>query len=97
MATVTAYNHKSFGSGFHGERQLAKLTYDFSKDAGAFADTVKVGTTNAKILVLDSAIWVETTCTSLGSATMIVGVSGGDTDMFMDLTSGAVANLVADF
>lgn len=97
MSTVTAYNHKTFGQGFHNERQLIKLTYDFARDAGAAADVVKIGTTNAKILVLDSVVQVETTCTSGGSATVIVGVAGGDTDAFMDTTSGAVANLVADF
>ena len=97
MATVTAAAHKSFGRGFSNERQFVKLTYDFANDGGAFADVVKVGTAAGKILVMDSAVHVETACTSGGSATVIVGVAGGDTDAFMDATSGAVANLVDDF
>lgn len=96
MATVTAAAHKTFGRGFSNERQTVKLTYNFTNDAGAFADVVKVGTTDGKILVLDSAVHVETACTSAGSATVIVGVAGGDTDAFMDLTSGAVASLTDD-
>jgi hypothetical protein len=96
MATVTAAAHKTFGRGFSNERQTVKLTYNFTNDAGAFADVVKVGTTEGKILVLDSAVHVETACTSAGSATVIVGVAGGDTDAFMDLTSGAVASLTDD-
>ena len=97
MATVTAAAHKTFGRGFSNERQTVKLVYNFTNDAGAFADVVKVGTTDGKILVLDSAVHVETACTSGGSATVIVGVAGGDTDAFMDTTSGAVANLADDF
>jgi hypothetical protein len=97
MATVTAAAHKTFGRGFSNERQTVKLTYNFANDAGAFADAVKIGSTDGKILVLDSCVHVETLCASLGSATVIVGVAGGDTDSFMDLASGAVANLVDDF
>jgi hypothetical protein len=97
MATVTAAAHKTFGRGFSNERQMVKLTYDFATDAGAFADVVKIGTTNGKILVMDSVVHVETACTSAGSATVIVGVAGGDTDAFMDLASGAVASLVDDY
>ncbi len=97
MTTVTAAAHKVFGRGFSNERKWVKLTYDFANDAGAFADAVKLGTTDGKILVMDSVVHVETLCASLGSATVIVGVGGGDTDAFMDLSSGAVANLVDDF
>lgn len=97
MATVTAAAHKTFGRGFPNEVKMVKLTYDFANDAGAFADVVKVGTTDGKILVMDSVVHVETACTSGGSATVIVGVAGGVTNAFMDLTSGAVASLVDDY
>lgn len=97
MATVSAAAHKTFGRGFSNERKFVKLTYDFANDGGAAADAVKLGTTDGKILVMDSVVHVETACTSGGSATVIVGVAGGDTDAFMDTTSGAVANLVDDF
>ena len=36
---------------------------------------------------------VETACSSGGSATLIIGIEGGDVDAFMDVTSGAVASL----
>lgn len=97
MATVTAAAHKTFGRGFANQVQMVKLTYDFANDAGAFADVVKIGTTDGKILVLNGYVHVETACTSGGSATVIVGVAGGDTDAFMDVTSGAVASLVDDY
>ena len=97
MATVTAAAHKTFGRGFSNQVQMVKLTYNFANDAGAAADVVKLGTTDGKILVLQSYVHVETACTSGGSATVIVGVAGGDTDAFMDTTSGAVASLVDDY
>lgn len=96
MAVVVANKHKTFGRGFSNETQYVKLTYDFANDAGAFADSVKIGTVDGKILVKQALVHVETACASGGSATVIVGVSGGDTDAFLDLTSGAVANLVDD-
>lgn len=97
MSTVNAAAHKTFGRGFSNERQFVKLTYDFANDAGAAADAIRLGTTNGKILVMDSVVHVETACTSDGSATVAVGIEGGDVDAFMDTTSGAVANLVDDF
>jgi len=96
MSTVTGSNHKIFGRGFSNERQTVKLVYDFSVDAGAYADIVKIGTTNGKVLVMDSCVHVETQCTSADSATVVVGVTGGDVDAFLDTTSGAVASLTAD-
>lgn len=96
MATVTAKAHKTFGRGFSNEKQFVKLVYNFADDAGAFADAVKIGTTDGKILVTDAFVHVETAATSGGSATVIVGVAGGDTDAFLDVTSGAVANLTDD-
>ena len=95
MATVTAKAHKVFGRGFSNEVQTVKLVYNFADDAGAFADVVKVGTTDGKILVVSSSVHVETTCTSGGSATLIAGVAGGTTNAF--LASTAVATLVDDY
>ncbi len=96
MATVTAAAHKTFGRGFSNEVKTVKLTYNFATDAGAFADIVKLGTTDGKILVLNGYVHVETVCTSAGAATAIVGITGGDVDAFLDVTSGAVAALVDD-
>ncbi len=93
MTVQSAAAYKTFGRGFSGERKTVKLTYDFAADGGAFADSHKLGITDGKILVLDSVLHVERAFASLGSATVIVGVSGGDTDAFCDLSSGAVASL----
>lgn len=97
MAEVTAAAHKTFGRGFSNEVQMVKLVYDFANDGGEADDTITLGTTDGKILVLDSRVHVETACTSGGSATVAVGILGGDVDAFLDTTSGAVASLVDDY
>lgn len=96
MTARTCTAHKVFGRGFGNELQLVKLTWDQATDTGEADDTFKMGTTDGKLLVVGSWVHVETTCTG-ASGTMIIGVGGGDTDAFLDITSGAVANLVADF
>lgn len=96
MSAVVAAAHKTFGRGFSNEIKFVKLTYNFANDAGEADDTVSLGTTDGKILVISSHVHVETLCTSDGSATVAVGVSGGDVDAFLDVTSGAVANLTDD-
>lgn len=97
MAQKLVAAHKTLGRGFSNEVQMMKLTYDFAADGGATTDTYVLGTTSGKILVLDACVHVETACTSGGSATVAIGVNGGDVDAFLDVTSGAVANLVDDF
>jgi hypothetical protein len=92
MATVSDYKGREYV--FSEGTSHLEIDYDFSKDAGALGvlDMVKV----KEAMVLESAyIKVKTTCTSGGSATVIVGVVGGDTDAILDATSGAVANLTA--
>lgn len=96
MSEVTCAAHKTFGRGFSNEIQMVKLTWDQSTDTGEADDTFKLGTTNGKILVLSSYVHVETACAG-ASGTMIIGVKSGDVDAFLDITSGAVANLVDDF
>lgn len=97
MANVTSTQIKKFGGGFPGERFATKLVYDFAVDGGAFADAVRIGLAATNCVITESVVHVETACTSGGSATVIIGVEGGDTDAFLDLTSGAVANLVDNF
>jgi hypothetical protein len=97
MAQKTAAAHKVIGRGFSNEMQYAKLTYSFADDGGATTDTYVIGTAKGKIAILDAAVHVETACTSGGSATVKIGINGGDDDAFLDVTSGAVANLVDDF
>lgn len=96
MSEVTCAAHKTFGRGFGNELQLVKLTWSQAADTGEADDTFKMGTTDGKLLVVGSWVHVETTCVG-ASGTMIIGVKSGDTDAFLDITSGAVANLAADF
>ena len=96
MAVVTCAAHKTFGRGFSNEVQTVKLTWNQANDTGEADDTFKMGTTDGKILVLSSFVHVETACAG-ASGTAIIGVFGGDTDAFLDITSGAVANLADDF
>jgi len=95
MATTTSPRMKTLvGGGFPSQKFAAKLTWDFSVDGGESDDTVRIGKIGAKPVLITEAYWhVETACTSGGSATMIIGIEGGDTDAFMDATSGAVASL----
>lgn len=96
MATLTSTNLKKFGDVFSGERFDKKLTYDFSVDAGAAADAIRIGQAAGKCIITEAYVHVETACTSGGSATVAIGVEGGDVDAFLDITSGAVANLTDD-
>lgn len=96
MSTVTSTAIKKFGDGFSGERWTKKLTYDFAVDAGAFADAVRIGQAAAKCIITEARVHVETACASLGSATVAIGVEGGDVDAILDTTDGAVANLIDD-
>ena len=96
MSEVTCAAHKTFGRGFGNELQLVKLTWNFANDTGEADDTYKLGTVDGKILVVGSWVEVETTCAG-ASGTMIIGVKSGDVDAFLDITSGAVANLAAGF
>lgn len=96
MANVTAAGFKTLGSGFSNEMQYVKLVYDFAEDGGASADAYRLAQASRKIMVVHSRVHVETAFTSGGSATVIIGVEGGDTDAFLDLTSGAVASLTDD-
>jgi len=97
MATVTAKAHKTFGRGFTNETGFVRLTYNFADDAGAFADVVKVGTVDGKIMIQQAFVHVETACTSGGSATVAVGAATADADGFLTAAHGAVASLVDDF
>lgn len=81
---------------FGNEVKMAKLSYNFANDGGAAADTHDLGIAGGKIMIVHSRVHVTTAFTSGGSATVIIGVSGGDTDAFLDTTSGAVASLTDD-
>lgn len=80
---------------FSNELRLARLEYDFSKDGGATGD-LELAVARGNIIIHDAWVHVPTACTSGGSATVVIGVDGGDEDAILDATSGAVANLTAD-
>lgn len=89
MATLAGY--KEYRQ-FSGPLELVEVTYDFALDAGAQGakDIIKF---KEGTVVLDAYAKVDTACTSGGAATLIYGIKGGDTDAFLDVASGAVANL----
>jgi hypothetical protein len=97
MAQKEVSAHKVLGPLFSNEVGYEKLTYDFALDGGATTDTYVLATAGSKILILDACAHVETQATSGGSATVAIGIASGDVDAFLDVTSGAVANLVDDF
>lgn len=92
MATVLKYKGNEYYLAKGTEH--VEIEYDFANDAGATGalDLIKF----KEGVVIESAyVKVNTTCTSGGAATVIIGVVGGDTDAIMTTTTGAVANLVA--
>lgn len=96
MATVTSTALKKFGDAFSNERWNVKLTYDFAVDGGESDDAIRIGQADAKCVITEARVHVETACTSGGSATVAIGVEGGDVDAILDTTDGAVANLTDD-
>lgn len=91
MAALKKYReHGQFGEGL----ELVEIEYDFAKDGGATGALDIIKMSQAMVLV-DAYLKVDTAFTSGGSATLIWGVKGGDTDACLDVTSGAVANLTA--
>jgi hypothetical protein len=73
MATLSAYReNRTWGP----EVESVEVIYDFSKDGGAVSslDVLKV---KDACVVRAAYMNVETTCTSGGSATVALGVSGG--------------------
>lgn len=95
MAAQVSANYKTIGRGFSNELQYAKIVYDFAVDGGEADDTMDLAVTSGKIMVVHSRFHVETAFAGT-NATMIIGVQGGDTDAFLDVTSGAVTSLTDD-
>lgn len=89
MAALSKHiSHSQIGEGL----ELIEVEYDFAVDGGATGALDIVTFPEAMVLV-DAYTKVKAACTSGGSATLIWGVKGGDTDACLDATSGAVANL----
>lgn len=89
MANAAAF--KNF-QGYTDQPYTVVLEYDFANDTGAAA-TYSLGKFKHKTLMLHGKAFVETACTSAGSATVKIGTSTADDDAICDTTSGAVANL----
>ena len=89
MANAAAY--RTF-DGWSDKSYVEVFEYDFANDTGA-QGTYSLAKFESKTLVLRGIVFVETACTSAGSATVAVGTSTADPDGFLDATSGAVANL----
>jgi hypothetical protein len=74
--------------------EVVEVEYDFAVDGGA-TGALDILTVSQDMVLVDAYTKVDTACTSGGSATLIWGVKGGDTDACLDATSGAVASLTA--
>ena len=85
---------KNIGPVFRNELQVERVVYDFSVDAGA-TGALDLFTASADVVLYDFHAYVKTACTSGGSATVAVGVTGA-TSAFITTTAGAVANLSAN-
>ena len=92
---ITAKAYKLLETGLNEDSRIEYLEYDFSKDTGA-QGTYWLGKFQHKALIKSAVVFVETACTSGGSATVAVGTTTADPDGFLDATSGAVANLIDD-
>ncbi len=77
---------------FSGPLEVVEVEYDFAKDGGAIGalDIIKF---KQDVIIHNAWVKVDAAVTATGSATVIYGIKGGDTDAFLDLTSGAKANL----
>jgi hypothetical protein len=92
MASLSGY--KKIGSGFSDEVQTIRARYDFSKDGGA-TGALNIFTAESDCVLVGFYALVKTACTSGGSATVAVGVTGA-TSAMITATQGAVASLTAN-
>lgn len=88
-------NKLNVGPAFTNGVEYANVVYDFAADGGATGalDLFEAG---ADVVITHFHSKVVTACTSGGSATVIAGISGGTTNLFMNVTQGAVASLTAN-
>ena len=90
MANAAAYKEIN---GWTEKPYTEVFEYNFANDGGTAA-TYSLGKFLHKTLMLNARAFVETACTSAGSATVIIGASTADVDAILDATSGAVASLI---
>lgn len=84
----------SVGPAFSAGIEMAHVEYEFSVDAGAVG-ALDIFEAAEDIVITHFHSKVMTACTSGGSATLKVGITGTD-NLFMNITQGAVASLTAN-
>lgn len=94
MATVKDY--RVFGAGASNALEVTRVFYDSAAGDALGTGAQTMLTAQNKLIVVQALVNVLTAVTSSGSGTVIVGTTG-DTDAIMDVTQGAVANLVAGY
>lgn len=77
---------------FSNESSYVRVTYDFEADGGA-TGALDVLEAEGELIVKSYHAVVKTAVSTSGSPTLMVGISGGDTDAVMTTTIGAAANL----
>lgn len=87
-------DRKYLGKTFNNEKETLIVRYDFSKDGGA-TGALDIFEATADVILVGFYSYVKTACTSDGSATLKVGVTGADS-AFMTTTEGAVASLTVN-
>lgn len=82
---------KTIGPVFMNAEEVIRATYDFANDGGA-TGALDIFTAEGSVAITYFHAYVKTACTSGGSATLKVGITGND-DLMFGTTTGAVANL----
>lgn len=85
---------KTCGSEFSNEVAVVRNSYKFSVDGGA-TGALPIFTASADMVIVGIHALVKVACTSGGSATVAVGVTG-TADLFVTAAEGAVAGLTAN-
>lgn len=89
MAAVA--KSRTIGAEFRNEEQVVRVIYDSTVD-GLVQGALDLFTAQKDVIITGFHSYVKVAATSGGSATLIVGITS-DTDAFMTLAQGAVANL----
>lgn len=85
---------KTIAPEFKNQSVVERVVYDFAVDGGA-TGALDLFTAGSDVVITGFHAYVKTACTSGGSATVAVGVTGS-TSAFVTTTTGAVANLTAN-
>lgn len=86
---------RTLGKPASNEESMTTLVYDFAEDGGSIG-SLTLGSIGRKVILTRAIVYVESACTSGGSATVKIGPTTADDDAMLTTTNGAVANLTAD-